>query len=198
MSYIVSSTSTEERLPSLSLYRTFAGLALVIGPLLSVVLTLFTFYIGKFAVSPENAPSFVSSAIALLVALVTAIFVQEKKASKYNIFSIAKNHSNEVKTGSSKDWAIPLYLLVLLFFSAFLMSNIFYLMSYLLRSSSYWNYDLTLISGLQAIVFFVSLIGSLFADNLRKVIQNLLNKRKEVEELATSDAEKDVSNVDSS
>lgn len=196
MSYIVSSTTTEERLPSLSLYRTFAGVALVIGPLLSVVLTLFTFYIGKFAVSPENAPTFVSSAIALVVALVTALFVKEKKAGKYNIFSIAKNHSHELKTGSNKDWAIPLYLLVLLFFSAFLMSNVFFLMSDLLRSSSYWHYDLTLISGLQAIVFFVSLVGSLYAENLRKVIQNFMNKRKQVQELATLDTAKEESNGD--
>ncbi|KAL4400234.1 hypothetical protein ACI68E_003150 [Malassezia pachydermatis] len=153
MSYIVTSTSTEERLPALSLFRTFAGIALVIGPILSVVLTLFSFHIGKFIVNPYNSPTFVSSAIALIVALVTAFFVQEKKASKYNLIHIIKTLA-QFKEGLQWCLSCAFVPAGITIFSSFLMSNVFFLMSDLLSSPSFWHYNLTLISGLQAIVFF--------------------------------------------
>ena len=168
MTYIVVSSSTEERLRALSQYRTSAGIALVVGPLLSLVLTTFTFKIGSFEVNGNNAPTFISSGIALCIAVVTAIAVQDKKADQLNFLKVLCNHQDAIFDGCSLVWQIPLLGLGLLFISSFLMADILYLMSDLMRSPDHWGLGLTLISGLQAAIFLVALIGSLFTETMRK------------------------------
>ncbi|WFD34151.1 hypothetical protein MCUN1_000987 [Malassezia cuniculi] len=176
MSYIVSSSSTDERLESLSQYRSFAGVAFVIGPVLSIPLTTFSFHIGRFPVDQNNAPTFVSSFIAVAVALITCCFVRQKRATQVNFLKVIVHNRSEL-TGHSKEiWAVPLLLLLLLFLSAFLMANVFYTMSDLMRSPDHWNLGLTLISGLQAIVFLFALIGSLLADSFRRIIQTSMQR----------------------
>lgn len=176
MSYIVMSSSMDERLESLSQYRSFAGVAFVIGPILSIPLTTFTFYIGKFAVNENNAPTFVSAFIALSIAFITCCFVREKRANKINFLQVMLNNRHEITGASKVIWAVPLLVLFLLFLSAFLMANVFYLMSDLMRSPDMWNLELTLISGLQAVVFLFALIGSLLADTFRKFLQVWLKR----------------------
>lgn len=70
LSYIVVTSNAEERLSAMSLYRTFAGIALVLGPLLSMPLTLAKFDIGTFDINANNAPSFVMSGIAVIIVCV--------------------------------------------------------------------------------------------------------------------------------
>ena len=70
LSYIVVTSNAEDRLSALSLYRTFAGIALVLGPLLSMPLTLVKFDIGTFDINANNAPSFVMSGIAFIIVCV--------------------------------------------------------------------------------------------------------------------------------
>ena len=174
MAYIVSSSTLDERLPALSLYRTFGGIAFVIGPLLSVVLTLFTFHIGLFAVSPNNASTFVASGIFLCLSIVTALGLADKKATQLNFVSYLTKQSEELFLNGTEVWLMPFYMLFFLFISAFLMAGVQFIMSDLLRSPDHWGLNLTLISGLQAIVFFFALFGSLFAESFRKFIAQVL------------------------
>lgn len=170
MTYIVVSSSTEERLKALSNYRTFAGIALVVGPILSLALTTFTFMIGNFEVSGNNAPTFVSSGISLCIAIITAIAVQDKQANQLNFLKVLCSHQDAMFQGGRLVWLIPLLGLSLLFISSFLMADILYLMSDLMRSPDHWGLGLTLISGLQAAVFLAALIGSIFTETMRKAI----------------------------
>lgn len=171
MSYIVTSSSMDERLESLSQYRSFAGVAFVIGPILSIPLTTFAFHIGEFVVNENNAPTFVSSFIALCIAFITCGLVRDKRADKVNFLQVMMKNRHEISGVSKVVWAVPLLLLLLLFMSAFLMADVFYLMSDLMRSPDAWNLGLTLISGLQAVVFLLALVGSLLADTFRKILQ---------------------------
>ena len=168
MSYLAICTSAAERLPAFSLYRTLAGIALVLGPLLSVPLTTFTFHIGRYVINGDNAPTFVSAAIAFLVACVTAAALRDKKANKVDFLKVlAEEHASMFK-GDTDKWLVPVLCLMLMFISSFLMANNLYFLSELLTAPDQWAFKLTLTSGLQAAVFAVSLAGSLGAETLRK------------------------------
>ncbi|WFD41377.1 hypothetical protein MPSI1_000003 [Malassezia psittaci] len=168
MTYIVNSSSTAERLEALSQYRTMAGFAMVLGPALSIPLTIFAFSIGKFEVNGNNAPTFVSAGIALLIAIITAIAVHDMRAKKLNFFDVMIRNRDEILKGESVLWQVPTLSLILLFVSSFLMADCLFLMSNLMRSETNWDLSLTLISGLQAVVFLVALFGSLCTDVIRK------------------------------
>lgn len=175
MVYIVKSSSTEERLPALSWFRTFAGVALGLGPLLSIPLTRFSFHIGKYTVNETNAPTFVASGIAIVVAITICAAVKNKMSNKVNVFSIFLKHHDQLMEHGMTSLLAPVIMMFLLFVSSFLMANVLFLISSLLRSPDHWDLGLTLISGLQTVIFFMSLLASLCTSKLHASFMSWTN-----------------------
>lgn len=181
MAYLSVSTSPAERLPAFSAYRTVAGVALILGPLLSVPLTLFSFNVGDYRIDGTNAPTFFSAASAAAVAITSALFIEDHAANRMDTRAFA-----ELRT---MRWAGPSLCLAAMFVSAFLMADVMYLMSVMLTSPEYWRLSLTLASGLQAAVFCAALVASFGAGPLRTWLTRVLKRADDIRGRASTDAE---------
>lgn len=171
MAYLSVSTTAAERLPAFSAYRTIMGVALVMGPLLSIPLTTFAFDVGEYRVDGTNASTFVAAAIAAVVTGITAIYIKERKAAKVDFVKI-------IAERGSMEWSSPAICLAVMFLSSFLMADTMYLLSVMLTAPKQWSLGLTLASGLQAIVFGVSLLASLFVESVRGWIGRMIKWRE--------------------
>lgn len=181
MAYLSVSTSPAERLPAFSAYRTVAGVALILGPLLSVPLTLFSFNVGDYRIDGTNAPTFFSAASAAAVAITSALFIEDRAANRMDTRAFAELRSMR--------WAGPALCLAAMFVSAFLMADVMYLMSVMLTSPAYWRLSLTLASGLQAAVFGAALLASFAAAPLRTWLSRVLKRADDIRGRASTDAE---------
>ncbi|TKY85617.1 hypothetical protein EX895_005779 [Sporisorium graminicola] len=172
MAYLTVSTAADKRIEAMSLFRTFGGVAMVLGPLLSIPLTRVHFAVGKcgFTVDGTNAPTFLAAFTSLVIASLVAVLLKDKSKPAHNAFVPLKSFF------SAKDerWKTPCLVLGLMLVSAYLSANVLFLLSELLAHR--WQIDVTLASGIQAIVFALSLLASIACGRLRQFILDFLQK----------------------
>ncbi|SPO28023.1 uncharacterized protein UTRI_05166 [Ustilago trichophora] len=165
MAYLAVATTADQRLEAMSLFRTFGGVAMVLGPLLSIPLTRVHFRIGHstFWVDGTNAPTFVAALTSLVIACLVAILLRDRSKPAHNAFApLAGFFGSEHGL-----WKMPCLVLGLMLVSAYLSANVLFLLSDLLAHR--WNIDITLASGIQAIVFALSLLASITCGRLRQM-----------------------------
>ncbi len=173
MAYLTVSTASHQRIEAMSLFRTFGGIAMVLGPLLSIPLSRVHFDVGHsaFEVDGTNAPTFLAAFTSLVIASLVAVLLKDKSKPAHNAFVPL------IGFFSSKDgrWKMPCLILGLMLVSAYLSANVLFLLSELLAHR--WHIGITLASGIQAIVFALSLLASIGCGRMRRFIVDYMQKR---------------------
>jgi hypothetical protein len=172
MAYLTVSTASHQRIEAMSLFRTFGGIAMVLGPLLSIPLTRVHFDVGHsaFKVDGTNAPTFLAAFTSLIIASLVAFLLDDKSKPAHNAFVPLMGFF------TSKDgrWKMPCLILGLMLVSAYLSANVLFLLSELLAQR--WHIGITLASGIQAIVFALSLLASIGCGRMRQFILDHMQK----------------------
>lgn len=171
MAYLTVSTTADRRIEAMSLFRTFGGIAMALGPVLSIPLTRVHFDVGhSFKVDGTNAPTFLASFTSLTISLLVALLLKDKSKPAHNAFVPL------VGFFRSKDgrWKMPCLVLGLMLVSAYLSASVLYLLSELLAHR--WHIGITLASGIEAIVFAVSLVASIACGRMRQFIVDRAQK----------------------
>lgn len=167
ISYLVLVSTTEERLPAMSMYRAFVGISLVLGPLLSIPFVPLDAHIGQFRVNKDNAPAYTMSGIALIIALMTVAGLQNRHTTKRNLFQLMLSPTSSSFSKHKNKWLGPGVVLLLMLHSSFLLANVFFLMSTLLKAPEHWNTSNTSSCWLQAVVFASALAASTLVEQVR-------------------------------
>lgn len=177
MSYIVIGTNAQERLEAMSLYRTGAGIAMVLGPLMSIGLTHVSFTISGYRIDGTNAMMAVSFCISSALVLVLIFGLENKSKASPNAFkALAHTLTKEPSTA----WTLSALILLVMLVSAYSAADVMYLLSDMLISQ--WDFSLSLTSGLQAAVYAVALVTSLGVGPLRAFVMRRLSRAKVGEE----------------
>lgn len=165
MAYLTVSTTADRRLEAMSHFRTFGGIAMVLGPLLSIPLTRVQFQVGgsAFRVDGTNAPTFLAAFTSLIIPVIVALLLKDRSKPAHNAFAPLMGFF----TSQDGRWKLPCLVLGLMLVSAYLSANTLFLLSDLLGHR--WNIGITLASGIQAIVFALSLMASITCGRLRQV-----------------------------
>ncbi|KAJ9479284.1 putative membrane protein [Pseudozyma hubeiensis] len=184
MAYLTISTAADKRIEAMSLFRTFGGVAMVLGPLLSIPLTRVHFGIGHsgFQVDGTNAPTFFAAFTSLSIVCVVALLLEDRSKPAHNAFAPLVGFF----TSEDGRWKMPCLVLGLMLVSAYLSASVLFLLSDLL--SYRWHIGITLASGIQAIVFALSLLASITCGRLRQWILVWLQKRNAAGQSSTAEA----------
>lgn len=180
MSYIVIGTTAQDRLSAMSLYRTGAGMAMVLGPLVSIGMTQVSFQVSGYHIDGDNAPVVVSFCIASALLFVLLFGLENKsKASPNAVKTLVATLKQCPRT-----CIIPAWILLVMLVSAYAAADVMYLLSETLPGD--WHFSLALTSGLQAAVYAVALIASLGANALRSWIMGLKKHNEDTAEASES------------
>ena len=169
LSYIVMVASADDRLAAVSLYRAFVGVALAVGPLLTVPLQLVSFRVGLFAVDSNNAAAWVMAFFALALAGVVSMRLRDVHVPHANHFRVRIQHAAE--RSMRRSWVAAAAVLVLIAASSFLLADVFFVLSVLLTDAAHWHMSLIASSCVQGAVFGVALVGSVAAEHVRGWVQ---------------------------
>ncbi|KAJ3160034.1 hypothetical protein HDU86_001299 [Geranomyces michiganensis] len=154
--YLSLTSSVEERLLCMTNFRTFAGVALVLGPLLSALFGLADFYIGSFHFDKLTAPTLGSFLIMTVLTVVILVAMEEQKSK-----AAASPFAALPAFVASKPKGAALALLGMLL-SAYASALILYIVP--INLTSRWNYSVQSEGYLFALINAVGLVGSLCAD----------------------------------
>ncbi|TIB97846.1 Creatinase/aminopeptidase [Wallemia mellicola] len=166
MGFIAISTANVDRLEALSQYRTYAGIALVLGPALNALFGLIDIKIGNYTINENNAPTYCSSFIMALLAILLGLFLSNKTKPAPNPIVPAIEFFRRGHYGPS------LIILCSMLSSSYVSALILYVLPD--RLSSFWGFSTGVQAGLQTAVYAAGLIGSLLSSYIRDGLGRLV------------------------